>query len=119
LDSDSSIFSEDESNLPIGPSAEIGRMGRNNIVSTLAQHEHTDESTYDSYWRFGKLSIVLLLWWLGFSYLFYKFQTNWTFFEAVYYSFITMTGIGYGDFRLNNPIAIEVWWVFLFHAVYF
>jgi hypothetical protein len=60
---------------------------------------------------------MLMIWWLGFAYLFYRFEPEWTFFESVYYAFVTMTGIGFGDFRVGSPVAVEIWWVFLFHAV--
>lgn len=59
----------------------------------------------------------ILTWWLGCSLIFSKTENDWQFFDAAYFSFVTMTGIGYGDFKVTSPIGVEVWWVFMFNAI--
>jgi hypothetical protein len=61
--------------------------------------------------------IYILIWWIGFSIIFYLTETDWTFIEAFYYCFVSMSGIGYGDFQVSNPLAREFWWIFLFNAI--
>jgi potassium channel subfamily K len=56
-------------------------------------------------------------WWLGCSFIFTQTEKDWHFIDAAYFSFVTMTGIGYGDFKVNSPIGIEVWWIFIFNAI--
>jgi hypothetical protein len=68
-------------------------------------------------WQILGVLVWVITWWFSFSYIFHIVQPGWTFFEAVYFSFVTMTGIGFGDFRVQSPLGVEFWWVFLFHAI--
>lgn len=47
--------------------------------------------------KMGVLIVVaVFLWWFGFSIIFSITETSWTFFEAFYFTFVSMSGIGYG-----------------------
>jgi hypothetical protein len=46
--------------------------------------------------KVGVLIIVsIFLWWIGFSVIFAITEPDWTFFEAFYFTFVSMSGIGY------------------------
>ena len=61
--------------------------------------------------------IGVLLWLFGFSVIFYLTESTWTFFDSFYYTFVTITAIGFGDYQVTSPLGIEFWWIFLFNAV--
>jgi hypothetical protein len=115
-----SIFSDDgdsSSNMRSEPAEEGDSQRRHSGESTSTQHNLPTTFSYVSVWKYVRLTLMILVWWFGFSYLFYRYEDGWTYFEAVYFAFVTMTGIGFGDFRVVSPIPVELWWIFLFHAV--
>ena len=59
----------------------------------------------------------VLLWLFGFSVIFYLTEPKFTYFDSFYYTFVTITAIGFGDYQVTTPLAKELWWVFLFNAV--
>jgi hypothetical protein len=94
----------------IDPSDEIDQINQ----STTANED--DEVTLFKIFKVGRATVWVLGWWLGGAGIFASFE-NWTYFSAVYYAFISMSGIGYGDMSVQTPAGIEFWWIFLFNAV--
>jgi hypothetical protein len=45
-----------------------------------------------------KFPFLILMWYLTCSAMFYWLENNWTFIDSLYFTFITMTAIGFGDF---------------------
>ena len=69
-------------------------------------------------WKPVRVALWILGWWLGAGAVFAYFE-QWSYFDGIYFAFVSMTGIGYGDFTIHSPPAVEVWWIFLFNAVSF
>ena len=67
-------------------------------------------------WRAVRIAIWIFSWWLGAGGLFAYFE-SWSYFDGIYFAFVSMTGIGYGDFTVHSAVGIEIWWIFLFNAV--
>ena len=59
----------------------------------------------------------VLLWLFGFSVIFYLTEPNFSYFDSFYYTFVTITAIGFGDYQVTTPISKELWWIFLFNAI--
>jgi hypothetical protein len=68
----------------------------------------------------SRLVSIIIFWvflyWIG-SALIFSFLEEWSIIDGVYFTFVTMTTIGYGDLKLNNPISWEFWYFFIFNAV--
>jgi hypothetical protein len=62
------------------------------------------------------LIIAILAWWCAFCTIFSYFE-QWSFLDSVYFTFITFTSIGYGDFTIKNSWSREFWYVFMFNKV--
>lgn len=96
-------------------------VSRNSILSRDSDYPYRDREEPE-FWSgiFSVFRVVVwvLGWWLGAGAVFAYFE-GWTFMNGVYFAFVSMTGIGYGDFTLGSPPAVEFWWVFLFNAVRF
>lgn len=58
----------------------------------------------------------ILLYWIV-SALIFSFLEEWSILDGIYFTFVTMTTIGYGDLKLKNPISWEFWYFFIFNAV--
>ena len=88
------------------------------VTHTSAMSDYVAEpTTKQKIIRAARVTTWILLWWLGSAWIFTISQPEWAYFDAVYFSFVTMTGIGYGDLRVRTPVAVEYWYVFLFNAV--
>jgi potassium channel subfamily K len=65
---------------------------------------------------FVSASAVLVLWFVG-AVVFWKAESNqdWTYFQSLYFAYISLLTIGYGDFRLfsNSGKAFFVFWSLL------
>ncbi|KAI8898635.1 hypothetical protein BC833DRAFT_421653 [Globomyces pollinis-pini] len=85
--------------------------------SILSTNTERTRKTYENSTLRGVVVVISILMWWVFSSCVFSYFENWTFFEGFYFAFVSMTGVGYGDFTLNNPVAIEFWWFFLFNAV--
>lgn len=59
---------------------------------------------------------VFIVFWLIGAYVFNVIE-DWGYFNAVYYCFVTLLTIGYGDFSPNSPLARSVFVVWAFFAV--
>lgn len=52
------------------------------------------------------LVIIVLFFWMTQCVAYFAYFENWTFFESVYFFFISMTTIGFGDFTPNHSVAV-------------
>ncbi|KAJ1343498.1 hypothetical protein BSLG_001940 [Batrachochytrium salamandrivorans] len=75
------------------------------------------ESQIVEYAKVARIALYLLVWWLASAGIFWRLETEWTYSEAVYFCFVTMTGIGFGDLVPRRPWAIEYWYFFILNAV--
>lgn len=94
-------------------------MSRNSIMSKDSDYPfqiHEPEPLWLSVWKVVRVVFWILGWWLGAGAVFAYFE-GWSYFNGIYFAFVSMTGIGYGDFTIRNPAAVEAWWIFLFNAV--
>ncbi|KAJ2997120.1 hypothetical protein HDV02_005861 [Globomyces sp. JEL0801] len=71
--------------------------------SILSTNTERTRKTYENSTLRGVVVVISILMWWVFSSCVFSYFENWTFFE--------------GDFTLNNPVAIEFWWFFLFNAM--
>ena len=85
------------------------------VVDTPLPFEDS-ESLEMKIWNVGRIVFWICSWWFGCSALFAYFE-GWDYFDAVYFAFVSMTGIWFGDLTIRTPVALEVWWIFLFNAV--
>lgn len=86
--------------------------------SVSSVHPHNEKKPFWQEWR-PSLNIfaTIFAWWMVSGFVFAYFEA-WTFTQGIYFAFISMTGIGLGDFLVTSSWSIEFWWVFLFNAVY-
>jgi hypothetical protein len=61
--------------------------------------------------------ILLLVWWLLMA-LYYSHQEGWRFFDAVYFSFISLSTIGFGDFSPEKTRDSPMNYVFIFLGLF-
>ncbi|KAJ3319845.1 Potassium channel [Boothiomyces sp. JEL0866] len=69
--------------------------------------------------RYTLLLVVgrLLVFWMLSSTIFMITEPGWQFIDGMYFAFVTMTGIGFGNYVLKSPISNEFCWIFLFNAI--
>ena len=87
--------------------------------STTSEYNYATlyhETFIQKLWRGSRIAIWILSWWLGAGAVFAYFE-GWPYFDGLYFAFVSMTGIGYGDFTITTPVGIEAWWIFLFNSV--
>jgi potassium channel subfamily K len=91
------------------------------VVSNYSEYPRDNQGpiipTWIRIYRTTKSIVWILAWWLGGAAIFAYFE-EWSYMDGVYFSFVSMTGIGYGDFTIHTPTGIEFWWLFLFNAVH-
>ena len=66
--------------------------------------------------KFIGVFVYVFAWWFGCGGLIALCE-GWSFLEGIYFAFVSMTGIGYGDFIVQTVIGTEILWIFLFNAV--
>ena len=81
--------------------------------STLSMHA---ESRLE-FWLVTKVLIWILAWWICSSVIFTLLEEGWTLVDGLYFTFETMTTIGYGDLSLRSPLSWEFWYLFIFNGV--
>ncbi|RKO84566.1 hypothetical protein BDK51DRAFT_32888 [Blyttiomyces helicus] len=64
-----------------------------------------------------KILATVVSGWLGSSWVFMLAEPDWTYSDAVYFSFVTTTTIGYGDLVLTRSWAFEFWYLYVFNGV--
>ncbi|KAI8898637.1 hypothetical protein BC833DRAFT_620132 [Globomyces pollinis-pini] len=79
----------------------------NKALSTI------EEPTVFKYISVGLLAMI----WLGVGSWVFAIFEDWTYFEGLYFGFVSITVIIDGDFQIKNPWSIEFWWVFLYNAI--
>uniref|UniRef100_A0A8R1I3J4 Potassium channel domain-containing protein n=1 Tax=Caenorhabditis japonica TaxID=281687 RepID=A0A8R1I3J4_CAEJA len=52
------------------------------------------------------LVVVVLLFWMAQCVAYFAYFENWTLFESIYFFFISMTTIGFGDFTPSHTVAV-------------
>ncbi|KAI1315057.1 Potassium channel [Mortierella claussenii] len=60
-----------------------------------------------------RMICIWIVMWFGGAGVFCAFET-WTFLESLYFCFVTLTTIGFGDYVPNEPGSIEFWNVYVF-----
>ncbi|KAG0238642.1 Potassium channel [Mortierella sp. GBA43] len=61
-----------------------------------------------------RMMFVWIGMWFGGAGIFCAFEQSWTFLESLYFCFVTLTTIGFGDYVPTQPGAIEFWNVYVF-----
>ncbi|KAJ3271103.1 hypothetical protein HDV01_007040 [Terramyces sp. JEL0728] len=84
--------------------------------SYLTQSDHKEISRKENTIKIVAFAISVICWWFFSGFVFSYFE-DWDFFDGLYFAFVSITGIGYGDFLLTSPWSIEYWWLFLFNAI--
>lgn len=69
-------------------------------------------------WKQYHWWIAIFIWYFLSSIIFSKLQ-SWSLIDSFYYTFVTMTGIGFGDLVVSYPWAIEFSYYFLFTTIAF
>ena len=63
-------------------------------------------------------ALVFVLYWMAGAGVFTLLE-HWTFLEAMYFTWVTMTTIGYGDLFPTTPISWEFWLIYVYVACCF
>ncbi len=50
------------------------------------------------------------------SLVFYYIEPNWTFINCIYYTFVTISTIGFGDYVAGMFSSIPIWYIYMIHA---
>ncbi|KAL2917112.1 Potassium channel [Polyrhizophydium stewartii] len=64
-----------------------------------------------------RLVMYVIVWWFASALVFFLLEEPWTYFESLYFCFVTMTSIGFGDLVPRYPWAVEFWYIFIVNAV--
>jgi hypothetical protein len=64
-----------------------------------------------------KIVMWTMFWWISSAVIFTLLEKDWTWLDGFYFTFTTMTTIGYGDVQLRSPMSWEFWYFFIFQAV--
>ena len=59
-----------------------------------------------------KITIVLVLVWVGLGSLYFAIAEDWGYGQALYFSFVTLSTIGLGDFTPSNQVSYIVLYIF-------
>ncbi|KAJ3309936.1 hypothetical protein HDV04_005505 [Boothiomyces sp. JEL0838] len=84
--------------------------------SYLSQTDKNELSKREKTIKIVTFIVTVICWWFFSGFVFAYFE-DWAFFDGIYFAFVSITGIGYGDFLLTSPWSIEYWWLFLFNAI--
>ncbi|KAJ3257167.1 Potassium channel [Boothiomyces macroporosus] len=84
--------------------------------SYLSQADKKELSKREKTVKIATFIVTVICWWVFSGFVFAYFE-DWAFFDGIYFAFVSITGIGYGDFLLTSPWSIEYWWLFLFNAI--
>ena len=91
-------------------------ISRNSVMSR--ESYVPNDPVWPKIWVKVRIALWILGWWAGGAGVFAYYE-KWSYFEGIYFAFVSMTGIGYGDFTIDAPVAVEFWWIFMFNAVSF
>lgn len=86
-------------------------------ISSVVSHVSTAAKPAPWYKSLA-LYIIVFSWWFISSAIFGALE-NWKYLDALYFTFISMTGIGFGDITPESPWGIQFWLYFLFTTVIF
>ena len=94
----------------------------NSVVSVASQSSKTTQERKDAYiksmWRTLRLVVFVFAWWAGSAAVFWATERRtYTYIDMLYFCFVTMTGIGYGDVIVEYAWSIEFWYFFILNAV--
>jgi hypothetical protein len=68
-------------------------------LNTKSEHKSHFKIHEDSYFNSEFfVPVCILLWYVFSSIIFKLLEQEWTFIDAFYFCFVTMTGVGFGDF---------------------
>ncbi|KAJ3273962.1 Potassium channel [Terramyces sp. JEL0728] len=127
-DIDDQISKTDSESLPLERFDGLGRRDRHSSVQSNVQSLSLEQfPTFTSIlqtkdklpFRYTLLLVLgrLTAFWMISSTIFMISEPDWKFIDGMYFAFVTMTGIGYGNYVLKSPISNEFCWIFLFNAI--
>ncbi|KAF9319393.1 Potassium channel [Podila horticola] len=61
-----------------------------------------------------RMVFIWIVMWFGGAGIFCAFEKKWTYLESLYFCFVTLTTIGFGDYVPQAPGSIEFWNVYVF-----
>ncbi|KAF9390696.1 Potassium channel [Podila verticillata] len=61
-----------------------------------------------------RMVFIWIVMWFGGAGIFCAFEKEWTYLESLYFCFVTLTTIGFGDYVPEQPGSIEFWNVYVF-----
>ncbi|KXS22394.1 hypothetical protein M427DRAFT_171706 [Gonapodya prolifera JEL478] len=56
-----------------------------------------------------RVAVWAIVFWLAGALVFYALERDWTYFDAIYFTYVTLTTIGFGDYIPNSPGGWEFW----------
>ncbi|KAL2917113.1 Potassium channel [Polyrhizophydium stewartii] len=75
------------------------------------------ESKILSRLKVWRVVLYLTAWWFLGALLFMWLEDSWSYTDSLYFCFVTMTSIGFGDLVPKRPWAVEFWYIFVFNAI--